>query len=311
MNQIVNIDDVVFEVREVFDRVRVTNTMNFEREAEFALQLLYKSDFSLKVARANPQSVREAVTNVAAIGLTLNPALRLSYLVPRDGVICLDVGYLGLVQLALDGGSIRWARCELVHETDGFEYQGPAAMPVHKFNPFGKNRGPVVGVYSVAKTSDGDILADVMDIEEVHRIRDRSQSWKSGKNSPWKTDEGEMTRKTLIKRASKLWPKCDRVAIAADYLNRVNGEGYSADITAAVTPASGAPQDYSQDRFDSLAKKLRACKTIGDLEREWGSPDMTKADRRALSGVKDEVKDRLIAEDIETIERPEMAKEQQ
>lgn len=293
MNQVIDLNAVVTETRDTFNAVRIADSMVFEREAEFALQQLFRNEFTLKVARANAQSVRDAVANVAAIGLTLNPALRLAYLVPRDGAICLDIGYLGLVQLALDGGSIRWVRCELVREKDSFEFTGPAAMPVHRFNPFGADRGPVVGVYCVAKTSDGDILADVMEIGEVHRIRDRSQSWKSGKASPWKTDEGEMTKKTLIKRASKLWPKCDRLMVAANYLNTVNGEGFG-EVTD-VEPKQLAQDLIPQERFDELSAELQDIAAIGALETFW--KELTKDERKALANAKDEAKNRIAAAD--------------
>jgi recombination protein RecT len=38
---------------------------------------------------------------VAAIGITLNPASKLAYLVPRDGMVCLDISYMGLLHRAV------------------------------------------------------------------------------------------------------------------------------------------------------------------------------------------------------------------
>jgi recombination protein RecT len=51
----------------MFDAVSVDKGVTFAREAEFAIQAICASDFALKIARDNPQSVRDAVTNIAAI----------------------------------------------------------------------------------------------------------------------------------------------------------------------------------------------------------------------------------------------------
>lgn len=225
MNAPMSLETVVYDVERNFIDVRVDPAMGFKREAEFAMQQLTRDEYTRGIALKDPQGVRDAVTNVAAIGISLNPARKLAYLVPRDGKICLDLSYLGLVEIAVQSGSIRWGKANLVHELDTFELNGFDRPPTHQFQPFSKARGEVVGVYVVAKTIDGDYLTDTMTIDEVHAIRNRSAAWKSGKSNPWKTDEGEMIKKTVIKRASKMWPKTERLDKAVHYLNTEGGEG--------------------------------------------------------------------------------------
>lgn len=222
------------EARNDFSRVLADRTLSFEREAGFAIQQLQKSEFTMKIAAQNRQSVINAVTNVAAIGVSLNPARKQAYLVPRkvngQMEICLDLSYIGLLDLAVASGSILWGQAELVRENDAFERNDMDKLPSHKFQPFSKNRGPIVGVYVVAKLHNGDYLTTTMDIDEVHDIRDRSEAWKAYMDKkistcPWVTDEGEMIKKTVIKRAYKLWPKTERMDNAMDRLNNDNGEG--------------------------------------------------------------------------------------
>ena len=219
----------IYAVRETFDSVLADPGISFEREAGFAIQQLSRNDYSMKIATENRQSVVDAVVNIAAIGISLNPAKKQAYLVPRDGRICLDISYIGLLDLAIQSGSIMWGQAELVHETDGFSLNGFDKPPTHSRNPFAKDRGAIVGVYVVVKTRDGDYLTNTMPIDEVYDIRDRSSAWKAWiekkKKCPWVTDEGEMIKKTVIKRAYKMWPKADRLDTAIHHLNTVNEEG--------------------------------------------------------------------------------------
>ena len=61
--------------------------LDFTQECLFARQQLLKNNFTLDTAAKNPNSLQAAILNVAAIGVSLNPALSHAYLVPRDGAI--------------------------------------------------------------------------------------------------------------------------------------------------------------------------------------------------------------------------------
>lgn len=213
------ITGTIQEARDDFSRVLVDRSISFERESGFAIQILQNNDFAMKVAMGSKQSLIAAVTNIAAIGISLNPARKQAYLVPRGGKICLDISYVGLLDIAVASGSVLWGQAELVRENDAFRKVGMDKQPVHDFEPFGKNRGEIVGVYVVVKMHNGDYLTTTMDIDEVYSIRDRSESWKRNGGGPWKTDEGEMIKKTVIRRAYKLWPKTERLDSAMDQMS--------------------------------------------------------------------------------------------
>ena len=104
----------IYGARNQFANVLTDRSLNFEREAEFAIQVITSSEYATKIAVQNRQSVVNAITNIAAIGISLNPAKKQAYLVPRDGKICLDISYIGLMDLAMATGAIRWAQAELV-----------------------------------------------------------------------------------------------------------------------------------------------------------------------------------------------------
>lgn len=210
--------------RDEFQTLLSDRSIKFEQEAGFAIQVLGNNDFALKIAAGNRLSVVNAVKNIAAIGISLNPAKKQAYLVPRGGAICLDISYMGLMDLAMATGSIKWAQAEIVRAGDGFSRGRFDQAPVHTFNPFSKDRGEIIGVYVVVKTADGDYLTHTMEISEVYDIRGRSEAWKRN-SGPWKTDPGEMIKKTCVKQAYKFWPKTERLENAIHYLNTDGGEG--------------------------------------------------------------------------------------
>jgi len=253
--------ELILSVEREFNTLaEIHKSVSFEAEKLYAVQHLTKNDFSLKIAKSNPLSVQNAVRNCAAIGITLNPALKYAYLVPRDGAILLDISYMGLLHLAQDTGSVIWGQAKIVHKNDTYEATGLDTAPVHKYNAF-SDRGKPVGAYCTVKLAGGDYLTHEMDIESIYKIRDRSQSWKSGKASPWRTDEGEMIKKTVVKQASKYWPKVERLQQAANYLHTEAGEGI--EFEKEVSPLPQEPRErkreaITEDRLTYAIQKINS-----------------------------------------------------
>ena len=230
MNDIQLVEKTVLEVAPIFERVNTDKGIVFAREAEFAIQIITASSYCMSIAKKNPQSVRDAVTNIAAMGVSLNPARKQGYLVPRKGGIQLVISYMGLLDIAIQSGSILWGQAEIVYASDKFVLTGFDKPPIHERDPFAKERGEMVGVYVVVKTRDGDYLTTPMTADDVWAIRERSDAWQkyvedNSKKCPWVTDEGEMVKKTVIKRAYKTWPKTERLDAAVHHLNTEAEEG--------------------------------------------------------------------------------------
>lgn len=193
-------------------------SVTWAKESQFAIQYFQRNDYLAKTALSNPTSAQNAIINVAAIGITLNPASKLAYLVPRDGMVCLDISYMGLLHLAQSTGSIKWGQCKLVYSNDTYESNGLDTAPTHKYNAFG-DRGDVVGGYCTVKTADGDYLTEEMSLAEIKATEATSKA----KNGPWKNFWEEMARKTIVKRASKYWPRAERLDNAIHVINEDEG----------------------------------------------------------------------------------------
>ena len=242
------------------------NLVTYQKEAMFAMQAIQSNDYLQGVP---PQSIQNAVINVASIGISLNPALSFAYLVPRDGKCCLDISYKGLVKLATDTGSIQWAKAELVRKNDEFDLISMDQVPVHKFNPFATeaDRGEVIGGYCVAKLADGSFMIETMSREEMDKVKDSSKA-KSAK-SPWNTWYGEMAKKTIIKRASKSWPKTSpRLAEAIQVVNEHEGLDLSSEAAHAEKAEPECLPEYDEESFNERFKNYEEWIRSGTRTKE-------------------------------------------
>jgi len=158
-----------------------------------------------------------------------------------------------------------------VRESDEFILEkGAEPRLVHRVK-LGK-RGDMIGAYCVWTLKNGDKQFEVMDREQILAIRDRSSAkTKEGDAvGPWKTDEEEMWRKTVVRRASKYMPRsCEEFdrAVAVDNLHEAGHDvdimdGEVIDVTAMQEPESEPVKDHGDkqmaDITERVAQKRRA-----------------------------------------------------
>lgn len=267
-NIVQRVFDIVNSLKTEFEQVCSEPSINFKRESEFAMQIFANNDYLAGVAANNTVSTRSAIMNVAAIGVTLNPAQKLAYLVPRKGAICLDISYMGLMHIAQQSGAIKWCQSDIVRKNDKFRLVGIDKAPSHEYSVFDtmEQRGEIVGAYTVIKTDDGDYLTHTMRAEDIFSIRDRSEAYKAykakGKVCPWVTDEEQMILKTVVKQAAKYWPRRERLDAAIDYVNTESGEGinFNQERTPErdISPASDETLQTITDLLIQLNKTWEA-----------------------------------------------------
>lgn len=192
----------------------------FEKEAGFACSI-WNDPKNAYLRKATKQSLLESIVNIAQVGLTLNPVAKEAFLIPRyekttKSVKCvLEPSYVGLVKLLTDAGSVTSINTQLVYENDEFSINLAGDDPVRHI-PSRDKREKIIGAYSLAKLATGEKQVEWMDIEEVNKIRDTSESYKawkkdSSKQTIWNTYYGEMVRKTVLKRMYKYLPRTDRM----------------------------------------------------------------------------------------------------
>jgi recombination protein RecT len=184
------------------------NLLTWKAEARFALQAVEKNT---ALQTCTPETIRGAIINVAACGLTLNPADGYAYLVPEynkdtgNKECQLRISYKGMIKGATDTGAISWVKAEVVKEGEEFEYNGISEPPVHRIKePFSRNKKQTIGAYVVAQTPTGAYLVDMIDADELTKIQQCAKT-----QAVWSKWPDEMAKKAIIKRAAKQWPKVE------------------------------------------------------------------------------------------------------
>lgn len=208
----------------------------FAREVNFAMQSLMNNDFLLNCAKSNPEFLIEAIKNVALTGLTLNPELRLGYLIPYNKKITFRSSYMGKVDILIRSGIVKWIEANLVYEKDAFSVtKGSKDEIIHAPDCFASDRGDIKGGYWIATMPNGLKVFGVMSKNDIDQIKQRSESMKSGGQTPWNTDYEEMAKKTIINRAFKSLPK--------------------SGISDAVLKAMEVDGQYDREEFEDWKKQ--------------------------------------------------------
>ena len=185
--------------------------MNYGQECGFAMMAIQNNPYLLNCTQ---DSLKSAIISVALTGISLNPALKYAYLVPRntkDGLkCCLDISYMGLIKILTDAGAVKSVFADVVCEKDHFLYsQGSTPTLEHKPDLL-KDRGQPFGAYAIAYFRDGGFQFEVMAKPEIEKIRATSESYKNESTrqySPWERWASEMWKKTVMKRLFKTLPK--------------------------------------------------------------------------------------------------------
>lgn len=192
------------------------------------------------IEKAKPASLLQAVSKAAADGLILD-GREAALVIDYNGEAQYRPMMRGLLKLAYNSGMVKTISVQIVRDGDVFEYLlGDEEKIIHKID-FKSKRGDPYAVYAVATLTDGAIMREVMTVDQVNAIRDRSDAWKAFKankikSTPWSTDWEEMARKTVFRRLSKYLPSSTDRDTLHQAVERID-EDYTIDAEVNDTPA--------------------------------------------------------------------------
>ena len=221
-------------------------------------------------------SLLKACLSAAELGLSLNKSMgEADILKVWDGRLKKNVAqfrprYKGLMKLAMQSGEVLKIESRLVHANDVFEVEeGLDSRIIHKHGL--SNRGEMIGAYCVWKLKNGETQFEVMNKEQILSIRERSSAkTKDGTVvGPWKTDEAEMWRKTVVRRASKYMPLSTEAQRAVAVDNQAEGVIEGDDYAGGgvdITDFDDVPA--AEEQVQSLEEKLAAKTTAPPRQKK-------------------------------------------
>ncbi len=210
---------------------------------------------ALTEARRNPKllecdkaSFLGAVIQASQLGLEPGGALGHCYLIPYGRECQFQLGYRGMLNLAMRSDRVSHVIAHAAFDGDEFEFEfGLNEKLVHRPTALIRSEDKMTHVYAVVFLKNGGKLFDVMTRSEVESIRLAS---KMGNSGPWKTHYPEMARKTVIRRLFKYTPISIEIekAVGLDELaDAGENQGNDSFIEATSRPVS---------RSEELAQKL-------------------------------------------------------
>ncbi len=131
-----------------------------------------------------------------------------AWLVPYKGMVVPVPSFKGLMNKAVESGSVKDIQPYPIFEHDDFEY-GLGLTPFLTHNPpkLGVDRGKLIGAYVIIVRADDSKRFHVMDRTSVEKIRNSSAAWRAAPDSGiWKDWEEKMFLKTVIKQGLKYLP---------------------------------------------------------------------------------------------------------
>ena len=162
-------------------------------------------------------------------------------IVPYGGVPTYVRMYHGMMKMMRQSGEILDINTGLVCENDSFDWCRGTENYVRHKQAFTK-RGKKIAAWCVIRTKDGGEYFDIMGADEIIQIKNASKA----KNGPWgnSAHEGQMWRKTILRRTSNLAP------LSTDMQN------------------SFAKEDEENYNFDHLQKPSASDRLIANMAKK-------------------------------------------
>ena len=165
-----------------------------KESAGFLSSLLSLVNNNNLLQKASPTSVLAAAATAAALKLPINPTLGKAWIVPYKGAAQFQIGYKGIIELAMRSKQMKSIVMLPVYEGQ-IENWDPFTETYERGEKLSDN---VVGYFARFETVNGFVKATYWTKEEVTRHAKRFSKSFNSSSSPWQSDFDAMACKTVL-----------------------------------------------------------------------------------------------------------------
>jgi len=168
-----------------------------EKSKLFTTSVLTLASANKSISECDPRSVYTACLTATTLELPFNANLGYAYIVPYKGQAQFQIGYKGLVQLALNTKEYTSIAAEPVYEGQLVGRDNKTKEPIFDFNI--EDSGEPIGFMAYIELKDGYSKATFRSTESIKaHAKKYSQSFKKG-YGVWVDEFEEMAKKTVLK----------------------------------------------------------------------------------------------------------------
>jgi len=174
-----------------------------DNKKEFVSNLLALCDSDSNLAECDPHRLMLCAFNATALNLPLNKNLGYAYIIPYKGVPSFQIGYKGLIQLALRSGQYEFLNATEIRQGEITRNKVTGEIDYIKDNPSGE----IVGYLCYLKLKTGFSASLYMTVEQIesHALRFSSayryDKKENKRTSKWSDPDArpKMAIKTVLK----------------------------------------------------------------------------------------------------------------
>jgi recombination protein RecT len=181
---------------------RFTEVMG-KKAAAFLSSIVSATTANTALANAEPMSVISAAMVAATLDLPINPSLGFAHIVPYSGVAQFQIGWKGLVQLAMRTGQYKTMNATVIFEGEIIKHDRMTGEIV--FDESKRKSEKVVGYAFYFKLINGYEKTIYWTAEECRAHGKKySKSFANGRGR-WTEDFEAMALKTVVKNGLSKW----------------------------------------------------------------------------------------------------------
>lgn len=211
------------------------------------------------IAECDKMTVLNAVNRSAQMGLSPDPIRGESYFIPRKGACTFQIGYKGLIKMAIVSGAIKMIQCFAVYDNEHLIMRA-GEKPDYIISR--GEKGELEGFLCIAKLGDNEWDFEYMTVSEVNRIRDNFKAT----DAVWSKNYIEMGKKTVIKRLLKRIPNVECYDDSDSMINATPDTQEQTKARFKPLDVIEQKQEQAPERpLDDIKSEILNCETVEQL----------------------------------------------